>query len=475
MSTPLFSKITLIYPPDDYGMGRKKFTHIIDNYQPLGLAYIAAALEQAGYQVNIIDAKAESLSLESIVRRVNAIGPQIVGINASTPDFCVAALLAQKIKLAGDYTTIIGGPHVSSLPQETMQEGCFDYGVIGEGEQTIVELANAITSGDAGKISKIHGIIFRNGSGTFRTQARTYIENLDELPFPARHLLPSLDHYTYLYYKYSPTATIVTSRGCPYQCTFCDHSVFGYRIRTRSIKNIVDEIEMLVEKYNIRGLNIPDDLFTVDQKRVRTFCQELLSRKLTIGWSCFARVDTVNPEMLILMKKAGCWMISYGIESGNQEILYTIKKNVKIPTIKQTMQWTKDAGIQALGVFILGVPGENEATLKDTLNLAKRLPLYRVVFNILLPLPGSEIYRNLSAQGLIDKNVSCRYYHFYCSPGKLPYVTPGLTEKMLNHYRKKAYRNFYLRPGYLIRRIFQYREFDGLYRRIRSLLHTMKP
>ena len=211
-----------------------------------------------------------------------------------------------------------------------MQETCFDYGIIGEGEQTALELVNAIHSGNKEEIPSIKGIIFRNDSGIVRTPPRAYIEDLDTIPFPARHLLPDLKKYRYRFYKHLPTATIITSRGCPYQCTFCDRAVFGNKLRMRSIKNMLDEIEILVKEYGVRGINIQDDLFTITPQRVIEFCDQLMSRKLKISWSCLARVDCITPEMLKIMKKAGCWQIGYGIESGNQKILNTINKNITL-------------------------------------------------------------------------------------------------------------------------------------------------
>jgi len=459
-------KILLIYPPDDLGIGNKRFNHVIDTGQPLGLGYIAAVLEQAGYEVEIVDAKAEVLSIKEILNKVSDFKPRIVGLSASTSDFCVTKSLARQIKSSGDYITIIGGAHVSALPEETIKEGCFDYGVLGEGERTIVKLANAISQSSMKEITNIKGIAFRNGSKIIRTAAIDYIEDLDTVPFPARHLFPPLTKYTYFYYKALPLAPIVTSRGCPYQCSFCDRAVFGNRIRMRSVGNILDEIEMLVKKYSIRGINIVDDLFTLNPDRVTEFCQQLMSRKLKVTWSCFSRVDSVSMDMLKTMKKAGCWMICYGIESGNQRILDVIKKNVTLKTIEKTIRWTDEAGILVLGVFILGVPGENEESLCNTLAFAKKLALYRVVFNILQPLPGTELYRIASSKKEFTKNVEYKHYHFYSFPGKLPYVADGLTIDILRRYRKKAYRDFYLRPSYIFRRIFKYREFKGFLRRM---------
>ena len=467
-------RILLIYPPNDLMVGEKQLNHVIDTCQPLGLSYIAAVLEKAGYEVRIVDAKVEALSINEILNKISDFKPRIVGLTSSTSDFCVTRFLAKQIKSFGDYITIIGGAHVSALPEETIEDGCFDYGVLGEGERTIVKLADAISHGNKKEVYNIRGIIFRNGSRIVRTSPQDYIEDLDTIPFPARYLLPPFGSYPYFfYYKSLPVATIVTSRGCPYQCSFCDRAVFGNKLRMRSAGNILDEIEMLVKKYSIRGINIMDDLFTLDPERVIEFCQQLISRKLKVAWSCFSRVDSVNIDMLKTMKKAGCWMIGYGIESGNQRILDGIKKNVSLEVIRKTVELTNRIGILVFGNFILGLPGENETTMRYTLEFAKKLPLYRAIFHIAQPFPGSELYKMALAKGEIKKDIEYRYYHFYCFTEKLPYVADGLSVDILKKYLKKAYRDFYLRPSYIFRRIFKYREFKGFLKRTVSLLRDI--
>ena len=453
-------KILLIYPPNDLGVGNGRFNDAIAPYQPLGLSYIAAVLEKAGYEVRIVDAKVERLSIDKILNRVVDFEPRIVGISCPTPDFCIAKYLAQQIKSLGDYIILIGGPHVSALAEETMKNECFDYGILEEGEQTVVELANAICQNKTREIPDIKGIIFRDGSRIIRTPARPYIENLDTLPFPARHLLPSLDKYTHLSYKHLPLATIITSRGCPYQCIFCDRAVFGNKVRTRSVGNILDEIEMLVEDYGVREVDIVDDLFTLNPHRVTEFCQQLISRKLKISWGCAGRVDSITEEMLEIMKKAGCWLISYGIESANQEILDKVNKNITTESVKKALEWTAKTDIQMAGLFILGLPEEDEASMRNTLAFAKSLPLDRVVFHIAQPYPGTELYKITLAQGKLKRDVEYRNYHNYGFPDKLPYIADGLSVDILRRYRKKAYRDFYLR----LRSIYIFRHFISSFR-----------
>ena len=466
-------KILFIYPPDDVIGMRGKYSYAVDKFQPLGLAYIAAVLEKSGYEVQIIDAKVESLSQDEILKRVLSFNPCIVGLSASTFDFCTAKELAKEIKPLGDYTVLIGGPHVSALPEETMQEGCFDYGVLGEGEQTMLQLANVFAKGNEKDITDIKGLIFHNGSKIVRTLAQPYIGDLDTLPFPARHLLPDIGKYNYRCYKKLPVATVITTRGCPYQCTFCDRAVFGNRFRMRSTSNIVDEIEMLVDTYGVREVNVIDDVFGIMPDRVIEFCRELIARKLKIVWTCLSRVDHVSLDMLKIMKKAGCWQIAYGIESGNRRILDNINKNVTAETTETAIKWTKIAGIHVLGFLMIGLPGENESSIKDTLKFVKKLPIDRVVFFITQPFPGSELYKNACAEGKIARDVEYRYYHNFCFPKKLAYIADGLSLEILRRYRAQFYREFYLRPSYLFKRVLQYTELRELPIRITAFFRAI--
>lgn len=466
-------KVLLNYPPLDPVLKIRRASYIYDRLQPLGLAYLAAALEKAGHQVRIVDAKAESLSIDKVVLRVKEFNPRIVGISSSTPDFCVSKLLAEKIKSAGDYTVLIGGPHVSAIPEETMQESCFDYGVIGEGEETVVELASALSEGNGRNLADIKGIAFRDGKGFIRTQPRPYIEDLDSIPLPARYLLPGITRYRYSWYRKLPTATIITTRGCPYQCVFCDRAVFGNRLRARSIPNILDEIELLVRKYKVRGLDIVDDLFVASPERISDFCSGLLERGLKVAWSCLSRTDIVSEGILKLMKEAGCWQIAYGIESGSQEVLRRIKKNITLKNIEDAVSWTQAVGIRRVGLFILGLPGDNEENMNHTLRFSNSLNLDRAVFFIAQPYPGSEMFKTALAKGEIAREVPYRYYHKYFFPKKLPYLTEGVNESLLLKYWKKCYRSFYLKPWRMTRQTFGYYELRELLSRLINFVKTI--
>ncbi len=451
-------RILLIHPPHDLMRSDRPINYDLDTSQPLGLGYIAAALEQAGHSVRVIDAKVEKLTSGAIAGKVVEFAPQVVGIGAYTADYCVAEELAKEIKSRGNYTIIIGGRHVSALPEETMQAGCFDFGVIGEGEKTTVELVNAISAGVPEAFLQINGIIFRNGADLVRTPPRAYIDDLDSLSFPARHLFPPLKRYNRVLSSFQPPrkVCILTSRGCCYRCTFCDHAVFGNRIRFRSINNVLDEIEILKRQHGVRNVNIVDELFTLYPERVEQFCCGLKQRNIKITWTCFARVDQVTPKMLKLMCQAGCWMIGYGIESGDQKVLDTIKKDVVLEKVEPALRWTSQAGIITLGYFIFGLPGDNAESMRKSLILADKLSFDRVGFSVAQPYPGSELYKTALALGQIRKDVEFRHYHNYCFPEKLAYIAQGLDPEALRRAVEGGLRDFYLRPRYLLRQFFSF-------------------
>jgi len=317
------------------------------------------------------------------------------------------------------------------------------------------------------------GVVFREGSRIVKTPRRPYIKDLDTIPFPAWRLLSDISRYEYKFYKYLPKAPIITSRGCPYQCTFCDRSVFGSKVRMRSIGNILDEVEMLVKDYGVREIEIVDDLFTVNRERVMEFCSKLMSRRLKIAWLCMGRVNCVTPEMLRIMKKAGCWHINYGIESGNQKILDSIKKDITLEVAEKAVSWTKRVKIRTQGFFLVGLPGDDEKSMRETIDFSKRLSLDRVAFCITQPFPGSELYKTALARGEIRKDVGYHYYDNDNFHKELPYVPRGLTAETLVKCRNRFYREFYMRPSFVINQIFSYREFRAFPRRIRAFMKSI--
>jgi len=408
---------------------------------PLGIGYLAGALRQQGVSVKIIDAPALNLDQEAIARAVSALKPEIIGITATTPLSNSAYQLAKKLR---DQTRwlILGGPHPSAVQSKIFQE-CpeLDFGFRGEAEDQFPELVKLLLSGE--KSPDLPGLISRKNS-----RAPVLISDLDQLPFPAWDLMP-MKKYRHPLSPGKRIATIISSRGCPYQCIFCDQSVCGTRFRPRSPENVLAEISELQQRWKVRHLIFYDDLFTREPERVMQICRLILARGIKIKWKCEGRVNLVNPEMLSWMKRAGCEVIAYGIESAHQKSLDWLNKGVTLDQIREAVKLTRQAGIKTLGYFIFGIPAETYQDEIQTIEFAVSLGLDYVQFGSLSPFPGSKLY-----QMAIEKG----WYQEAAGPGPEEYgerrpllITDYWSEDKLRRILREAYRRFYFRPGYLLR------------------------
>ena len=336
---------------------------------------------------------------------------------------------------------IVGGPHLATDSESTMNNKCFYVGVLGEAEYTTLELVQHVLKSK--DIHNIKGILYMTKEGLIKNPPRELIQNLDELPMPAYHLLPSMDlyHPQIHTYRHKPVVPMVTSRGCPYRCIFCDQGIFGKRFRYTAGKKIVDQIEELQKRHGIREIAFQDDLFTLNKKRVYEMCDEIEKRKLKIAWSCISRADCLDRDLLKRMKKAGCWMIALGIESGNQEILDFIKKDMKLERIREVTDWAYEEGIKVRGFFQIGHPKETEQTIEETLNFAKSLKIYTAEFTISTPFKGTELYEIAKDYGTFDTSDKSYFSKMF------PVFTPkGLTQEFLLKKQKELHRRYYLRP-----------------------------
>lgn len=414
---------------------------------PLGLTNLAAMTRQHGFPTAILDAAALGLDYGAAVRTIIEGGFRYVGITAVTISVGHAARLAHALKEADPrIVTLLGGPHVSAVPEETMTRyPAFDIGVIGEADYSIVELLQALeTQRDLGQV---RGIVFRHEGRLVLTPPAPPIMNLDELPKPAWDLLPDMARYycpPVHTLKRIPAGLLIASRGCPGQCTFCASAVFGRALRAYSAAYTFDLIKELYDRYGMREIQLRDDNFIAYRKRMVELCALLKQAQLDLVWTCAGRVDMVNPDILKLMREAGCWQIWYGIESGSQAILDVIKKHTKLSQIEKAVTLTRQAGISPCGFFILGHPTETTATLEATIDLAVRLPLDEAHFGFMTPLPGSELYRRVDEYGQFDRDWS------RCT-GWLPVFVPhGLTADLLERYSNKAFRRFFFRPRIIL-------------------------
>jgi radical SAM superfamily enzyme YgiQ (UPF0313 family) len=361
---------------------------------PLGLCYAAAACEAGGAQVTIIDYIVSQYTPEKLAVALDEFQPDAVGTNSVTMNFPQAIRIIQDAKRhRPGVVTMMGGPHVSfDVPDTLTRYPELDLIVIGEGEQTIKELIPVLS--DRRQWRSIAGIAFRENGAVVTTASRPLIADLDTLPLPARHLLP-ISRYLALGFPVS----IITSRGCPNKCIFClGRRMVGHKPRFRSPDKVVDEIEQILA-YGFTWVNIADDLFTASKKRVQALCDEITRRGVKFIWSAFARVNTVDPEMLATMKAAGCDSIGFGVESGNQEILKTANKGITVAQIRQAVAWSKAAGLRVHASFIVGLPGESHDTLAETQAFAESLDV-EYGYHLLAPFPGTTLREKIDQYDL---------------------------------------------------------------------------
>lgn len=444
---PKNTRVLLISPTSGLYAGlpvRPKFqTH------PLGLLYLASVLEQAGFEVGIYDAYSFGYTLEDIKTEIKRFSPQVVGITAMTIVANDAYLTAEVTKqIDSSITVVMGGAHSTAMPEEALETGHIDISVIGEGEQTMFEICEQV-EGAAIDLCTIDGIVFKADAGFKRTTARVRSEALDELPFPAYHLLPSVSDYNPPPHwgKKGGFAAILTCRGCPYRCPFCSVTRdWGRKYRYRSAKNVLDELEYLQKTYGVRYVSIRDSVFTLYKQRAIDICKGMIERDLRITWNCNARVNEVNEELLSWMKKAGCKAIQYGIESGNDELLAQFK-GVDKALITRAIDMTSRHGIESHGYFMFGLPGETKDTMKDTMEFAKTLKLHSAGFTSVTPFPGSDLWDYCVDNDLIITKDWSKYDFKEKPPSRHKTLSP----EDIYDAQKAAFRMFYLRPKVVLK------------------------
>jgi radical SAM superfamily enzyme YgiQ (UPF0313 family) len=444
-------KIALINPPSKTSFPQP----------PLGLVCIAAVLEKNGHEVNIIDAQALKIDENEVAERIA--GANVVGITSMTPTFNSAVNVAKAIKKINNSCFIImGGPHVTVLPEKTLDDAKeVDAIVIGEGELTIIELIKAIEKNE--DFEKILGIGYRKNEKIIINSPRPPIEDLDALPMPSFYLLPIEKYRPYPPHgKKLPYMTIMSSRGCPYRCAFCFKTIFGRRYITNSSKVVIEEIKQLVEKFGVKEILFYDDSFTMDRNRTIELCNDLIKNNIKIPWSCETRVNLVDKELLQKMKEAGCYIISYGVESGDQIILNNLKKDITIEQVRNAFKLTKEVGILTVAYFMIGSPGDSNETVRKTINFAKELDADFAQFSICTPFPGSELFDNLIKSGVRIQDWDKASYVTSKSKAEPISLTKELSAEELKKWYSKAYKEFYLRPSYWLKTISRIRSIDDI-------------
>ncbi len=372
-----------------------KWNRKANNYPALGLGYLAAVLEYEGHQVRIFDfSLSPNTPLEEDVQQVCTFDPEMIGITAMTSVYHSAVQTATLLKAYLGRPVVIGGPHATMYPKRVLAESpVVDCVVRGEGEETIRQLARAL-DGTGSNLGAIDGLTYRKRSDIVSNPDRPLICDLDSLPFPARHLF-DLKRYGLRTPGGQPMVTVMSSRGCPYNCSYCFKGIVGRTYRQRSPGNIIAELRQVIDQYDICNFYFIDDLFTIDLRRLNALTEQLVAARLDIRWQCLGRVDRVDAEVLRKMYAAGCRRIHYGIESGNQQILDGVGKGIKLEQVRQAVRWTQEAGIEVKGYFMLGLPGDTEETLQQTIDLATELDLNETMFSLTTPFPGTRLWDEL--------------------------------------------------------------------------------
>jgi radical SAM superfamily enzyme YgiQ (UPF0313 family) len=444
--------ITLINPPYPAG------SHLHPPFIPLGLGYLAAVLLKNNYKVDVIDCQALKLSYEETLMEIKRRQPEIIGVTSTTLTYKSALKIIKAAKEANpNILTILGGPHVTFWDEQALQE-CpeLDIVVRKEGEQTLPEVVQKIEAKQS--LKDTLGTTFRSNGKIIRNPDRPYLENLDELPFPAVELWPIEKMRSFGEVIFPVT----TSRGCVYWCNFCAAvRMFGRKYRMRSVKNVVDEIEYLHKTFGAEHFTFYDDAFTVDQDRTRALCQDIIDRKLKIRWNCETRVDMVTKELLAEMKAAGCTDVWFGVESGSNNVLSAMDKGISVECTQRAFKWAHEVKLMTVANVILGCPTETKDSIWATVKFIEKLDPNDVGYYIATPYPGTPMFNQ------VKENGSLKIFDFDRYDTATPtFEIQDLSMEELRDIREKAFRSFYLRPSYVFNVLLR----GGVYGRASKML-----
>jgi len=426
------------------------------------LLYLAPFLIEDGHEVTYLEGLFHSL--EKTIDIIREIDPGIIGVTLTSVDWENSRWMLNDLKKTFPEVLIVAGGIHPTLWKEKCFEECsgIDVITIGEGEHTMRELACCVGKGTS--FEKVKGLIIKTDRGLVETDDRAVSEDIDSLPFPS-HELADISSYipSPTFYKSLPHANIIGARGCPYQCIFC-HT--DRHVRMRSASNITDEIEILYKEHGVTDIAFWDDTFTLSKDRAMKFCREMIERNIKVDWAVNARVDSIDRELLEEMKKAGCWRVLYGIESGVQKNLDTLRKGTTIQQIRRAVELTSDVGIEAYGTFMFGIPGETFEEGLQTIEFACSIPLDYAVFVNLTPLPGTEVYEKLLAGSITPAKFTRNRFNFK----NVSFVPEGMTEEQIKFLIQSGHRKFYLRPRLIWTKIRGIRSYFDLSKYIRGFL-----
>jgi len=453
----------LLVRPRDSGNINTRLPESLNKRQgvlpPLGISYIASVLEKAGHDVKIIDIVALNLSTEEVQHLMCEFMPDVTGITAMTPTIHGALETARIAKENGSIT-VLGGPHLSVFPQETLSYPFVDFGVNGEGESVMLELVERLAQGL--ESDDVQGLIYRK-NGIVCVNPSMIVNDVDSLPFPAYHLLPMARYSSII--GLHPVSTMISSRGCPYQCHFCFKQPSDKNIRFRSPERVVDEMEFLVDRYGIKEIMFYDDVMTAKRSHVVGICEEILRRGLKVKWEAPARIEHVDESMLALMRKSGCIRLRYGVESGDEGILKLMNKGITLEQVKNVFRITKKAHIEDFAYFMIGYAHETPDTLQRTIDFALELDPDLVMFTVVTPLPKTPLYDLARREGLVSSDYWQEFTLGKRKNERIPYFVSDAEQ-----WANKAYKRFYFRPRYILNQLSRVHSWNALKKVWRAFL-----
>ncbi len=457
------SKILLVKLSDAAVYKDAKVKNAVPHFPSLALATIAGCVRVKGHNAQVFDYTTYAYNDEADLRfkeKLKEFDPDFVGISFTTVLFDEMVRVGNVVKNHNPNIKIIGGgPHVSAFPEECLRTSPIDIGITGEGDFTAAEAMSATN------LSEVDGIAYKQEQTNAQSASKhvdvivvpkklKFLDDLDLLPIPAWDLFDLTKYHTPRQMcRKSPVGWIETSRGCLYGCVYCNKNIFGQNFRFKSAKRTVDEMEFMLS-CGFSEIQIAEDMFTTNKERVMQICQLIIDRGLKFPWSTTTgvRVDSVNLEMLKAMKNAGCYRVYYGFESGSDQILVQSRKATNTATARQAVNWSKEAGLEVLGFFMIGLPGETEETMQQTIDFAKSLNIDFAKMTIMSPLPGTPIWNDFKEKGLLKENVDWSNFNYYTPPSEL-YTHPNLDWPTIEKYYKKFYKEFYFRPSYMAKRL----------------------
>ncbi len=453
-------KIALVHCPFDH-QGFSENLRVVDeefcHAPPIVLAYVAAILEKAGHHVMIVEANALKLTKEQALALMKGFAPDLIGFRADTYWFHRVVEWASYFKECLDVRIVVGGINITLYPKESLSRRCFDYGISGEANESLPRLVACLEGGLS--VATVEGLVYRSGDEVVVNPPSRSLVSFDAYPFPARHLLPNHLYSSFISQRKNYTI-VLTSTGCPFECSFC--AINRQAFRHRSVQNVADEVERCYKDFNVREVDFFSSSFFSSRPFVLEFCREIVRRGIKVEWSCRSRVDQVDEEVLGAAFLAGCRKIYYGIESVSSEVLSSIAKGVDIGQVRKAVKLTREAGISTLGFFMVGNPGDTRESIMATIDFAKELELDYVQVCRTIAKPNTGLNDVMIARSGKD------HWRSYILQGgeKVDFPSPWtpLSREDLDGYVQKFYMEFYFRPSYILKRVVRCRSFEEFWR-----------